>query len=190
MEPLTYSSNAWIYKIGLKGELLKIYLPSGLNSVKWQPTSEPPKYQPLTWYMAVVDPPLGDDPIGLDMIDMGKGLAWLNGEEIGRYWSKRCSIYDNCTTNCNYRGIYNQDKCRTGCGEPTQRWYHIPRSWFKPSGNILVIFEEKGGDPSKIKFSRRKITGVCALISEDYPSLEYGSWNEDMTVKNESKPTI
>ncbi|XP_026445648.1 beta-galactosidase 10-like isoform X2 [Papaver somniferum] len=184
------SSNAWIYKIGLEGEHLKIYLPSGLNSVKWQPTSEPPKNQPLTWYMTVVDPPLGDDPVGLDMIDMGKGLAWLNGEEIGRYWSRRSSIYDNCTTSCDYRGIYNQDKCRTGCGEPTQRWYHVPRSWFKPSGNILVIFEEKGGDPSKIKFSRRKVTGVCALISEDYPSLEYESWNEDMTVKNESNPTV
>ncbi|XP_026458949.1 beta-galactosidase 3-like [Papaver somniferum] len=68
--------------------------------------------------------------------------------------------------------------------------YHVPRSWFKPSGNILVIFEEKGGDPSKIKFSRRKVTSVCALISEDYPSFEYESWKEDMTVKNESNPTL
>lgn len=47
--------------------------------------------------------------------------------------------------------------------------YHVPRSWFKPSGNILVIFEEKGGDPSKIKFLKRKVTGVCAFIAEDYP---------------------
>ncbi|EEF39470.1 beta-galactosidase, putative [Ricinus communis] len=47
--------------------------------------------------------------------------------------------------------------------------YHVPRSWFKPSGNILVIFEEKGGDPTKITFSRRKISGVCALVAEDYP---------------------
>ncbi|KAB1227800.1 Beta-galactosidase 3 [Morella rubra] len=30
---------------------------------------------------------------------------------------------------------------------------HVPRSWFKPSGNILLIFEEKGGDPTKISFS-------------------------------------
>lgn len=54
--------------------------------------------------------------------------------------------------------------------------YHVPRSWFKPSGNVLVIFEEKGGDPTKIKFSRRKISGVCALVAEDYPSVE--SWLE------------
>ncbi|PIA47487.1 hypothetical protein AQUCO_01400261v1 [Aquilegia coerulea] len=44
------SSNAWTYKIGLEGEHLKIYQANGLNSVKWQSTSEPPKNQPLTWY--------------------------------------------------------------------------------------------------------------------------------------------
>lgn len=38
--------------------------------------------------------------------------------------------------------------------------YHVPRSWFKPSGNELVIFEEKGGYPTKIKLSRRKVTEV------------------------------
>ncbi|OVA19360.1 D-galactoside/L-rhamnose binding SUEL lectin domain [Macleaya cordata] len=182
------SSNAWIYKIGLEGEHLKIYQPNGWNSVKWQSTSEPPKNQPLTWYKAVVDPPHGDEPIGLDMIDMGKGLAWLNGEEIGRYWPRTSSIHEECTSNCNYRGKFSPNKCSTGCGEPTQRWYHVPRSWFKPSGNILVIFEEKGGDPTKIKFSRRKVTGVCALILEDHPSVE--SWNKDIKVNNESKATL
>jgi len=40
-----------------------------------------------------VDPPSGDEPIGLDMIHMGKGLAWLNGEEIGRYWPRKSSIH-------------------------------------------------------------------------------------------------
>lgn len=52
--------------------------------------------------------------------------------------------------------------------------YHVPRSWFKPSGNTLVILEEKGGNPTKVRFSRRKQTGVCALVGEDYPSHEIG----------------
>lgn len=56
--------------------------------------------------------------------------------------------------------------------------YHVPRSWFKPSGNVLVIFEEKGGDPLKIEFSRRKISGVGALAAEDYPSIDLESWHE------------
>ncbi|KAF9587953.1 hypothetical protein IFM89_006278 [Coptis chinensis] len=83
----------------LYGEHLKIYQEIGLNSVKWQSSSEPPKDQSLTWYKAIVDPPSGDEPIGLDMIDMGKGLAWLNGQEIGRYWPRRSSIHEECPAN-------------------------------------------------------------------------------------------
>nr|XP_023911727.1 beta-galactosidase 10 [Quercus suber] len=170
------SSYAWTYKIGLQGEHLGLYKADGSDNVTWLSTSKPPKKQPLTWYKVVVDPPLGNDPVGLDMIHMGKGLAWLNGEEIGRYWPIKSSIHDECVKECDYRGKFLPNKCRAGCGEPTQRWYHVPRSWFKPSGNVLVIFEEKGGDPTKIKFSRRKISGVCALVAEDYPSVE--SWLE------------
>ncbi|KAH9668623.1 Beta-galactosidase 10 [Citrus sinensis] len=94
---------------------------------------------------AVVKQPPGDEPIGLDMLKMGKGLAWLNGEEIGRYWprkSRKSSPHDECVQECDYRGKFNPDKCITGCGEPSQRWYHIPRSWFKPSENILVSLNE------------------------------------------------
>lgn len=75
-----------------------------------------------------MDPPSGDEPIGLDMIQMGKGLAWLNGKEIGRYWPRRSSIHDECVHECNYRGKFKPDKCLTGCGEPTQRWYVKPEN--------------------------------------------------------------
>ncbi|KAJ9671017.1 hypothetical protein PVL29_027139 [Vitis rotundifolia] len=184
------STYTWTYKIGLQGEHLLIHKPEGLNSVKWLSTPEPPKQQPLTWYKAVVDPPSGNEPIGLDMVHMGKGLAWLNGEEIGRYWPRKSSIHDKCVQECDYRGKFMPNKCSTGCGEPTQRWYHVPRSWFKPSGNILVIFEEKGGDPTKIRFSRRKTTGVCALVSEDHPTYELESWHKDANENNKNKATI
>lgn len=171
------SAYNWTYKIGVQGEHLGLYKEDGLSNVTWVSTSEPPKNQPLTWYKAIVDPPPGDEPIGLDMIHMGKGLAWLNGEEIGRYWPRKSPTH-GCVQECNYRGKFDPDKCNTGCGEPTQRWYHVPRSWFKPSGNVLVIFEEKGGDPLKIEFSRRKISGVCALAAEDYPFIDLESWQE------------
>lgn len=65
----------------------------------------------------------------------------------------------------------------------------MPRSWFKPSGNVLVIFEEKGGNPSKIQFSRRRISGVCALVSEDYPSV-LESWKTDGSGSNKNRTTV
>lgn len=164
------SNSTWTYKIGLEGEHLGLYDANGSKNVHWRSVSEPPKNQPLTWYKAIVDAPPGVEPVALDMVHMGKGLAWLNGEQIGRYWPRKAPI-DKCVKACDYRGKFNPDKCNTGCGEPTQRWYHVPRSWFKPSGNVLVMFEEKGGDPTQIRFSRRKLSGLCAHVSEDHPSF-------------------
>ncbi|XP_047978303.1 beta-galactosidase 10 [Salvia hispanica] len=166
------STSKWTYKIGLRGESLKIYEPNNLSRVNWESTFRPPKHQPLTWYKAVVDSPPGQEPVGLDMIHMGKGLAWLNGNEVGRYWPRKASPHEICVKKCDYRGKFMPNKCNTGCGEATQRWYHVPRSWFKPSGNVLVIFEEKGGDPSKIRFSTRKVSSLCSHIAEDHPSFD------------------
>ncbi|OAY78569.1 Beta-galactosidase 3 [Ananas comosus] len=175
------SSNKWIYKIGLEGEYHRIFNPDSRDDIKWMPSPKPPKDQPLIWYKVNVETPKGNDPIGLDMQYMGKGQAWLNGKAIGRYWPRKSSLHDQCTASCNYRGKFSPDKCRTGCGRPTQRWYHVPRSWFQPSGNTLVIFEEKGGDPTKITFARRRVTGVCGYISEDYPSKALESWDKSKT---------
>ncbi|KAL1569514.1 Beta-galactosidase 3 [Salvia divinorum] len=36
-------------------------------------------------------------------------------------------------------------KCQICCGKPAQRWYHLPRSWLKSTQNLLVLFEELGG---------------------------------------------
>lgn len=179
----------WTYKIGLQGEHLNLYKGDGLNSANWVSISEPPKKQPLTWYKAMVETPSGDEPIGLDMIHMGKGLAWLNGEEIGRYWPRKCSKHEACVKKCDYRGKFSPNKCSTGCGKPTQRWYHVPRSWFKPSGNVLVIFEEKGGDPTQIRFSKRKPSGVCSFVSEGHPSVSVESWKTSVNNTNDGKPT-
>ncbi|CAO1942471.1 unnamed protein product [Urochloa humidicola] len=173
------SSNIWAYKIGLEGEYYSLFKPDQRSNKRWVPQSEPPKNQPLTWYKVNVDVPPGDDPVGIDMQSMGKGLAWLNGNAIGRYWPRTSSTDDRCTPSCNYRGTFNPDKCRTGCGQPTQRWYHVPRSWFHPSGNTLVVFEEKGGDPTKITFSRRVVSSVCSFVSEHYPSIDLESWDKN-----------
>ncbi|TVU36334.1 hypothetical protein EJB05_18266 [Eragrostis curvula] len=175
------TSNNWVYKIGLEGEFYSLFKPDQGSNQLWIPQSEPPKNQPLTWYKVSVDVPQGDDPVGIDMQSMGKGLAWLNGNAIGRYWPRTSSMDNRCTPSCNYRGQFSPDKCRTGCGQPTQRWYHVPRSWFHPSGNTLVVFEEKGGDPTKITFSRRVVTSVCSFVSEHYPTINLESWERSTT---------
>ncbi|GJM92400.1 hypothetical protein PR202_ga08874 [Eleusine coracana subsp. coracana] len=79
-------------QIGLEGEYYSLFKPEQGNNQRWTPQSEPPKNQPLTWYKVSVDVPEGDDPVGIDMQSMGKGLAWLNGNPIGRYWPRTSSM--------------------------------------------------------------------------------------------------
>ncbi|PNX57255.1 beta-galactosidase 3-like protein, partial [Trifolium pratense] len=101
---------------------------------------------------AYFNAPNGIEPLALDMSSMGKGQVWINGQSIGRYWMVYAK--GNCN-GCNYAGTYRQAKCQIGCGQPTQRWYHVPRSWLKPTNNLLVVFEELGGNPWKISLVKR-----------------------------------
>ncbi|KAF8010080.1 hypothetical protein BT93_J0904 [Corymbia citriodora subsp. variegata] len=138
----------WCYKIGLKGENLGINTVSGSSSVDWVEGSMLAQRQPLTWYKATFNAPPGHIPLALDMNSMGKGEIWINGQSIGRHWPAY-TARGNCGS-CSYAGTFDENKCRSGCGQASQRWYHVPRSWLKPTGNQLVIFEEWGGNPTQI----------------------------------------
>jgi hypothetical protein len=143
----------WSYKVGLKGESLSLHTITGSSSVDWTQGSLLAKKQPLTWYKTTFSAPSGNDPVALDMSGMGKGEIWINDQSIGRHWPGYIA-HGNCGE-CDYAGTFTNPKCRTNCGEPTQKWYHIPRSWLSPSGNVLVVFEEWGGDPTGISLVKR-----------------------------------
>lgn len=93
------------------------------------------------------DAPDGSDPVALNLGSMGKGAAWINGESIGRYWIS--FLQPN--------------------GSPSQIWYHIPRSFLKPTGNLLVLFEEEAGDPLGVSVDTVSITKVCSHVSDSNP---------------------
>ncbi|KAL3586158.1 hypothetical protein D5086_013025 [Populus alba] len=164
------SGQKWSYKIGLKGESLSLHTASGSASVEWVEGSLLAQKQALTWYKTTFDAPQGNDPLALDMSSMGKGQMWINGQNIGRHWPGYIA-HGSCG-DCNYAGTFDDKKCRTNCGESSQRWYHVPRSWLKPSGNLLAVFEEWGGDPTGISFVKRTTASVCADIFEGQPALK------------------
>ncbi|AQL04122.1 Beta-galactosidase 9 [Zea mays] len=144
------SDQKWTYQIGLHGESLGVQSVAGSSSVEWGSAAGK---QPLTWHKAYFSAPSGDAPVALDMGSMGKGQAWVNGRHIGRYWSYKASS-SGCG-GCSYAGTYSETKCQTGCGDVSQRYYHVPRSWLNPSGNLLVMLEEFGGDLSGVKLVTR-----------------------------------
>ena len=50
--------------------------------------------------------------------------------------------------------------------------YHVPRSWLKESSNLLVLFEETGGNPLEIVVKLYSTGVICGQVSEsNYPPL-------------------
>ncbi|CAA0410308.1 unnamed protein product [Arabidopsis thaliana] len=142
----------WSYKIGVKGEALSLHTNTESSGVRWTQGSFVAKKQPLTWYKSTFATPAGNEPLALDMNTMGKGQVWINGRNIGRHWPAY-KAQGSCGR-CNYAGTFDAKKCLSNCGEASQRWYHVPRSWLK-SQNLIVVFEEFGGDPNGISLVKR-----------------------------------
>ncbi|KAF3518153.1 hypothetical protein DY000_02061752 [Brassica cretica] len=158
------SAHKWSYKTGLNGFENQLFRTESMS--KWSVESVPFN-RTMTWYKATFKAPLGNDPVVVDLLGLGKGTAWVNGNNIGRYWPAFISSENGCAAKCNYRGPYHAEKCLTNCGEPTQRWYHVPRSFLNAEGdNTLVLFEEMGGNPSLVNFQTTRVGSVCANVYE------------------------
>ncbi|XP_033131785.1 beta-galactosidase 15 [Brassica rapa] len=114
------SAHKWSYKTGLIGFESQLFRTESMS--KWSVESVPFN-RTMTWYKTTFKSPLGNDPVVVDLMGLGKGTAWVNGNNIGRYWPAFISSKNGCDANCNYRGAYHAEKCLTNCGEPTQRWY-------------------------------------------------------------------
>ncbi|CAH9066851.1 unnamed protein product [Cuscuta epithymum] len=160
----------WSYKIGLEGEALNLHSVSGSSLVDWVEGSFVAQREPLTWYKTVFDAPDGYEPLALDMSTMSKGQIWINGRSIGRHWPGYKASSNGCSF-CNYAGWFDENKCLGSCGEASQRWYHVPRSWLRPSDNLLVISEEWSGSPFGISLVKREVGSVCAQMYEWQPQL-------------------
>lgn len=67
--------------------------------------------------------------------------------------------------------------------------YHVPRSWLKPSGNVLVLFEQAGGDPTKLSFATREVQSICSRVSESHP-IPVEMWTADEETRKSAGPTL
>ncbi|KAL2346041.1 hypothetical protein Fmac_000041 [Flemingia macrophylla] len=149
--PLDLTANNWGHRVGLKGEGKRIFSEEGALRAKWRPLSPIPR--PLTWYKTRFTTPGGTGPVAIRMTGMGKGLIWVNGQNIGRHWMSYLSPL----------------------GTPTQSEYHIPRAYLNPQDNLLVIFEEEGVAPSEVEILNVNRDTICSFISESDPA-NVNSW--------------
>ncbi|XP_057966485.1 beta-galactosidase 11-like [Malania oleifera] len=156
---LDLTLNGWGHQVGLSGEKVRAYTQKGSHRVKWTGASATATANgtgpAVTWYKTYFDTPEGDNPVAVRLSSMGKGMAWVNGKSIGRYWVSHLSPL----------------------GNPTQSEYHIPRSFLKPTDNLLVIFEESGGKPEEIEIQLVNRDTICSVVSETHPP-RVSSWEK------------
>ncbi|KAJ4846091.1 Beta-galactosidase 15 [Turnera subulata] len=127
------SSHKWSYKVGLDGLPNDMYSSENLN---WQ-GNDLPINRMMTWYKTTFKAPLGKDPVVVDLQGLGKGMAWVNGKSIGRYWPSYLAEEDGCKVEaCDYRGSYDNNKCL-------------------------------GGNPSQVKFETVSVGYACANTYEN-----------------------
>ena len=130
----------WSLRPGLMGEIL-----TAEAAEAWPAPVAADTGAPLRWWRMVFDRPQGGHALAVDLAGMGKGLAWLNGECIGRFWSARAEAPSPRVLSAG--GALRE----SGRGAPTQRYYHLPADWLQDGPNVLVLFDETGGDPSSIR---------------------------------------
>ncbi|CAA0827710.1 Beta-galactosidase 13 [Striga hermonthica] len=154
---LDITRNYWGQEVGVAGEKMQLFTEEGSKKVKWVEANATPS--PITWYKTYFDAPEGENPVAIRMPSMSKGMVWVNGQSIGRYW----------------------DSYVSPSGTPTQEEYHIPREFLKPKGNLLVVFEETGGNPEKIEIVTVNRDTICSVITE-YHHPQVKTWERKNNV--------
>ncbi|KAM7516183.1 hypothetical protein LguiA_005766 [Lonicera macranthoides] len=157
----------WTYQVGLKGEAMNLVSLNGISSVDWMQVWGKVKsglmvralvdigqHMPLvTATVAVTLECSGLQNVKLAVANQPSDGNPLIQDEIS------FAIHVNYIT-----GIYND--------VANVHMYHVPRSWLKPTQNLLVLFEELGGDPTRITLVKRSVASVCADVTEYHPNIK------------------
>jgi len=136
----------WIMKPYLAGEILQVYTDKGSQKVTW--SSDLSKAGPVTWYQTEITIPStlpSNSVLLLDAIGLGRGHAFFNGFDLGRYWTL----------------VMND-----GSGKPTQRLYLIPQDVIVVGKNVLTLIEVSGAtDVMKPRLILRKMVPTTSRPS-------------------------
>lgn len=126
------TARTWTHVAGAVGEARAAYSPAGGATLPWAPLSGDVT-APLTWLRtsftapaAVLAPAAGVEvmaTLNLDVSGLSRGRFWLNGIDLGRYWTKLCGAQYMC-----------------------QRFYPLPFDYLLPGpgANSLVVLDELG----------------------------------------------
>jgi hypothetical protein len=143
----------WVSKWVFAGEAAQVYTPEGAAKAAWQPVGPDGGTVVTSWFKTTFDlpdppsPPTGNPPqlaYALDLLGATKGVVWVNGVNLGRYNLELGVCSGPCAPPIHGGMCYI---FWNNCGQPTQRYYHVPTSILNPTGNLVVLFEETATVP-------------------------------------------
>ena len=149
-KPMEGAGWNWTMRPRLQGEWLNITAnpePGQASPVKWE-AKEARTEQPKTWFESFFPTPANATGssasvgVHLNLTGFGRGFAWVNGRNIGRFWSVAGS--------CDPPGAWNtfcEDFDDDFCDQPSQALYHVPAAWLEEKAggmNRVVLFDELG----------------------------------------------
>ncbi len=134
------------------GEELEVYTENGTKRADWKPVSytNPKQDDSLIWFQGNFDLPVeyhsfaGEgQPNQTALVanlrggGLNKGVAYVNGFNIGRYWLKPGECEGECAPPQHGSHCYIHWK---GCEEPTHSLYHIPFDVLRSRYNQITFF--------------------------------------------------
>jgi hypothetical protein len=134
---------------------LRVPVQLGTRGSQEAPALRRPSTPRLAWHRAdfrVAEQSLAEPaPFSFVPGQLHKGMLWLNGHDIGRYWQLPAK-----------HEVVKGDRWLLPYvtfdppGKPTQQRYHLPREWLRSGDNVLIAFEEQGGSPARSMIARRR----------------------------------
>ncbi len=118
--PHDITDNGWLMQPGLQGERLRLPDTAHAQSVPWSAAGSSVVNQSITWFRTEFATPPGSSALVLDAAGLGRGHAYVNGFDIGRYYLILGTPCSQC--NC------GSDSCcvKALCGKPSQRYVRYP----------------------------------------------------------------
>lgn len=65
--------------------------------------------------------------------------------------------------------------------------YNVPRSFLKPTGNLLVLLEEQNGYPLGISVDTISVSKVCGHVSDSHPPPVVSWRGQNQSLKHHKK---
>ena len=90
------TSNGWLMQPYLEGQRRSLQS-GGVPPTPWVPTTTSALGQTLTWFSTEFATPQGSAPLVLDILGLGRGHAYVNSFDIGRYYNVTGTPCEQCT---------------------------------------------------------------------------------------------